>query len=179
MLGVEPALNLWIIPPLKGVLPLRYALDVLMSTPRVSALMFTIPLSMFCVCFWKEENTLGSSSLGPDTCVCSYFLRQGLLCSLDSLEFSCRPGWPQTHRDLPASTFLSSGIKSKCHHAQFRPQHLKMCVFWVTFMTDFRKWMTSRSILSLFYRTAHKDCSFCHLNKSVDSPCWNKVDSPR
>ena len=165
MLGVEPALNLWIIPPLKGVLPLRYALDVLMSTPQVSALVFTIPLSMFCVCFWKEENTLGSSSLGPDTCVCSYFLRQGLLCSLDSLEFSCRPGRLQTHRDLPVSTFLSSGIKSKCHHAQFRPQHLKMCVFWVTFMTDFRKWMTSRSILSLFYRTAHKDCSFCHFNK--------------
>ena len=98
--------------------------------------MFTIPLSMFCVCFWKEENTLGSSSLGPDTCVCSYFLRQGLLCSLDSLEFSCRPGRLQTHRDFPASTFLSSGIKSKCHHAQFRPQHLKMCVFWITFMTD-------------------------------------------
>jgi hypothetical protein len=108
----------------------------------------------------KKENTLGSSSLGPDTCVCSYFLRQGLICSLDSLEFSCGPDWPQTHRDLPASTFLSSGIKSKCHHAQFRPQHLEMCVFWITFMTDL-----STSILSLFYTTTHKDCSLCHFNK--------------
>ena len=65
MLGVEPALNLWIIPPLKGVLPLRYALDVLMSTPRGSALVFTIPLSMFCVCFCKERKYLRKLILGP------------------------------------------------------------------------------------------------------------------
>lgn len=177
------------IPPLKGVLPLRYALDVLMSTPQVSALVFTIPLSMFCVCFCKERNTLGSSSLGPDTCVCSYFLRQGLLCSLDSLEFSCRPGRLQTHRDLPASTFLSSGIKSKCRDRGEKKLSATMpslglniwkCVFsgsplWLTLENEWQADLSSAYFTEQHTKTVHFDI----LIKSVDSPCWNKVDSPR
>ncbi|EGW09804.1 hypothetical protein I79_019627 [Cricetulus griseus] len=44
--------------------------------------------------------------------VCLFVLRQGysvaLVLSCNSL---CRPGWPQTHRDLP----VSAGIKGICH----------------------------------------------------------------
>ena len=178
MLGVEPALNLWIIPPLKGVLPLRYALDVLMSTPQVSALVFTIPLSMFCVCFCKERNTLGSSSLGPDTCVCSYVLRQGLLCSLDSLEFTCRPGFKLTEICL----FLHSWVLGLKVSATMPSLGLNIwkCVYsgsplWLTLENEWQTDQSSAYFTEQYTKTVH----FVILIKSVDSPCGNKVDSPR
>lgn len=49
------------------------------------------------------------------------FWRQSPMWSWPSWSPLCRPNWPPTHRDLPASTSqVLIGIKSKSHHTGFR-----------------------------------------------------------
>ena len=85
---------------------------------------------------YAKTNPSISKMLISDVCmyVCIGFSGQGFSVYLQlSRNSLCRPGWPQTHRDLHTSASLSAGIKGVHRHSQTIADILISDKKWLTY----------------------------------------------
>ena len=68
---------------------------------------------------WSSKRlTVPNSLSNPVFCLFAWFdfWQKVSLCSYSCPGTHCRPGWPRTHRDLPALCLPSAGIKDMSYH---------------------------------------------------------------